>query len=100
MLERKKHSFRLRKRAGRAWEKGTGQQLYECPICGLVCANYQILQEHVDLHLEEHHFSQGINVSGLSDLELAQQLQNEEDKQQELEEARREREEFQKLQVL
>ncbi|XP_075780150.1 zinc finger-containing ubiquitin peptidase 1 isoform X2 [Pelodiscus sinensis] len=77
---------------------GTGQQLYECPICGLVCANYQILQEHVDLHLEEHHFSQGINVSGLSDLELAQQLQNEEDKQQELEEARREREEFQKLQ--
>lgn len=42
-----------------------------------------------------------INVGGnLSDLELAQQLQNEEDRQQGLEEARQEREEFQKLQVL
>ncbi|XP_053877346.1 zinc finger-containing ubiquitin peptidase 1 isoform X1 [Malaclemys terrapin pileata] len=79
---------------------GNGQQLYECPMCDLVCANGQILQEHVDLHLEEHRFSEvDINVGGsLSDLELAQQLQNEEDRQQGLEEARREREEFQKLQ--
>ncbi|KAM7171901.1 zinc finger-containing ubiquitin peptidase 1 isoform 1-T1 [Macrochelys suwanniensis] len=79
---------------------GNGQQLYECPMCDLVCANCQILQEHVDLHLEEHRFSEvDINVGGsLSDLELAQQLQNEEDGQQGLEEARRERGEFQKLQ--
>uniref|UniRef100_A0A452HEE9 Zinc finger-containing ubiquitin peptidase 1 n=1 Tax=Gopherus agassizii TaxID=38772 RepID=A0A452HEE9_9SAUR len=74
---------------------GNGQQLYECPMCDLVCANCQILQEHVDLHLEEHRFSEDINAGGcLSDLELAQQLQNEEDRQQGLEE----REEFQKLQ--
>ncbi|XP_044864539.1 zinc finger-containing ubiquitin peptidase 1 isoform X4 [Mauremys mutica] len=112
MLEMKK-TFSLRKRAGKAIgvdamscmslgerrDKGNGQQLYECPMCDLVCVNCQILQEHVDLHLEEHRFSEDINVGGsLSDLELAQQLQNEEDRQQGLEEARREREEFQKLQ--
>ncbi|XP_074846796.1 zinc finger-containing ubiquitin peptidase 1 isoform X2 [Carettochelys insculpta] len=77
---------------------GSGRQLYECPMCDLVCANCQILQEHVDLHLKEQSFSEDINVGELSDLELARQLQKEEDKQQGLEEARREREEFQKLQ--
>ncbi|XP_067402733.1 zinc finger-containing ubiquitin peptidase 1 isoform X2 [Emydura macquarii macquarii] len=79
---------------------GNGQELYECPMCDLVCSNSKILQEHVDLHLEEHCFSEGITIGGsLSDLELAQQLQNEEDRQQGLEEARREREEFKKLQI-
>lgn len=28
------------------------QELYECPMCHLVCSKYQILQEHVELHLE------------------------------------------------
>lgn len=36
----------------------------------------------------------------MRDLELAQQLQHEEDKQQRLEEEKREKEEFKKLQVL
>ncbi|XP_068794221.1 zinc finger-containing ubiquitin peptidase 1 [Struthio camelus] len=72
-----------------------GEQLYECPMCSLTCTDVQILQEHVDLHLEEHSFSEGGN---LRDLELAQRLQTEEDKQQRSEEERREREEFKKLQ--
>ncbi|XP_062426929.1 zinc finger-containing ubiquitin peptidase 1 isoform X2 [Rhea pennata] len=74
---------------------GNGEQLYECPICSLTCTSVQILQEHVDLHLEEHSFSEGGN---LRDLELAQRLQTEEDKQQRSEEKRQEREEFKKLQ--
>ncbi|XP_032263901.1 zinc finger-containing ubiquitin peptidase 1 isoform X3 [Phoca vitulina] len=36
------------------------QPLYDCPMCGLICTNYHILQEHVDLHLEESNFGQGI----------------------------------------
>ncbi|XP_074943600.1 zinc finger-containing ubiquitin peptidase 1 isoform X2 [Phalacrocorax aristotelis] len=71
------------------------EQLYECPMCSLTCTNIQILQEHVDLHLEEQSFSEGGNIR---DLELAQQLQMEEDKQQRSEEEKREREEFKKLQ--
>ncbi|XP_044281912.1 zinc finger-containing ubiquitin peptidase 1 isoform X2 [Varanus komodoensis] len=72
-----------------------GQGLYECPMCHLVCTDYPVLQEHVELHLEECNF---LEVGGnLSDLELAQRLQNEEDKQRE-EAARQEREDFQKLQ--
>ncbi|XP_019335203.1 zinc finger-containing ubiquitin peptidase 1 isoform X2 [Alligator mississippiensis] len=71
------------------------KQLYECPMCDLVCASPQILQEHVDLHLEECSFSEGINVG---DLELARQLQEEEDRQQRLEEVKKEKEEFKKLQ--
>ncbi|KYO18890.1 zinc finger with UFM1-specific peptidase domain protein isoform A [Alligator mississippiensis] len=44
------------------------KQLYECPMCDLVCASPQILQEHVDLHLEECSFSEGINRQyGLDD---------------------------------
>uniref|UniRef100_A0A8D0HFP7 Zinc finger-containing ubiquitin peptidase 1 n=1 Tax=Sphenodon punctatus TaxID=8508 RepID=A0A8D0HFP7_SPHPU len=74
---------------------GNGQQLYECPMCDLVCTNCQILQEHVDLHLEESSISEGGN---LRDLELAQHLQNEEYRKRKLEEAQQEREEFQKLQ--
>ncbi|XP_030885298.1 zinc finger-containing ubiquitin peptidase 1 isoform X1 [Leptonychotes weddellii] len=34
------------------------QPLYDCPMCGLICTNYHILQEHVDLHLEESNFGQ------------------------------------------
>uniref|UniRef100_A0A8D0F953 Zinc finger-containing ubiquitin peptidase 1 n=1 Tax=Strix occidentalis caurina TaxID=311401 RepID=A0A8D0F953_STROC len=71
------------------------EQLYECPMCSLTCTNIQILEEHVDLHLEEHSFSEGGNIR---DLELAQRLQTEEDKRQRSEEEKREREEFKKLQ--
>ncbi|KFQ10195.1 Zinc finger with UFM1-specific peptidase domain protein, partial [Leptosomus discolor] len=74
---------------------GNGEQLYECPMCSLTCTSIQILEEHVDLHLEEHRFSEGGNVG---DLELAQQLQTEEDERQRSEEKKREREEFKKLQ--
>ncbi|XP_060609212.2 zinc finger-containing ubiquitin peptidase 1 [Anolis sagrei] len=72
-----------------------GQQLYECPICQLICTDYPVLQEHVELHLEECSFLEGRN---LGDLELAQQLQYEEDRQRKEETTRQEREEFQKLQ--
>lgn len=40
-------------------DTGNGEQLYECPMCSLTCTNIQILEEHVDLHLEEHNFSEG-----------------------------------------
>ncbi|XP_078226885.1 zinc finger-containing ubiquitin peptidase 1 isoform X4 [Callithrix jacchus] len=74
------------------------QPLYDCPICGLICTNYHILQEHVDLHLEENSFQQGMDrVQCSGDLQLAQQLQQEEDRKRS-EESRREIEEFQKLQ--
>uniref|UniRef100_A0AAA9SIT0 Zinc finger containing ubiquitin peptidase 1 n=3 Tax=Bos TaxID=9903 RepID=A0AAA9SIT0_BOVIN len=77
------------------------QLLYDCPMCGLVCTNYHILQEHVDLHLEESSFGQGVNrVQCSRDLELAQQLQQEEDRKRRSEESRQEMEEFQKLQEL
>ncbi|KAL2306542.1 hypothetical protein Nmel_004470 [Mimus melanotis] len=72
-----------------------GERLYECPMCSLTCTDIQILEEHVDLHLEEHNFSEGGNIR---DLELAQQLQTEEDEWQRSEEKKREREEFKKLQ--
>ncbi|OXB61942.1 hypothetical protein ASZ78_013987 [Callipepla squamata] len=87
----------VRARHGRLLDADTEnvEQLYECPICGLTCTDIQILEEHVDLHLEEHSFPEG-RSSG--DLELAQRLQNEEDKQQRLEEEKREKEEFKKLQ--
>ncbi|XP_054425842.1 zinc finger-containing ubiquitin peptidase 1 isoform X1 [Pteronotus mesoamericanus] len=76
-----------------------GQTLYDCPMCGLICTNYHILQEHVDLHLEESSFRQGLDrVQCTRDLELAHQLQQEEDQKRKSEESRQEREEFQKLQ--
>lgn len=34
--------------------------LYDCPMCGLICSDYRVLQEHVDLHLEESSFQQGM----------------------------------------
>ncbi|XP_004471281.1 zinc finger-containing ubiquitin peptidase 1 [Dasypus novemcinctus] len=73
--------------------------LYDCPMCGLICTNYQILQEHVDLHLEESSFGQGVDRDQCSsDLELAHQLQQEEDRKRRAEVSRQEMEEFQKLQ--
>ncbi|XP_075410745.1 zinc finger-containing ubiquitin peptidase 1 [Tenrec ecaudatus] len=75
------------------------QPLYHCPMCGLTCTNYHILQEHVDLHLEESSFRQGMDsVQCSRDLELAHQLQQEEDRKRKSEESRQERDEFQKLQ--
>ncbi|XP_010113619.1 PREDICTED: zinc finger with UFM1-specific peptidase domain protein [Chlamydotis macqueenii] len=76
-------------------DTGNGEQLYECPMCSLTCTDIHILEEHVDLHLEEHSFSEGGNIR---DLELAQWLQTEEDQRQRSEEEKREREEFKKLQ--
>lgn len=74
------------------------QPLYDCPICGLVCSNYHILQEHVELHLEERSFQQGMDrIQCSADLELAHQLQQEEDRRQS-EESKQEMEEFQELQ--
>ncbi|XP_077157384.1 zinc finger-containing ubiquitin peptidase 1 isoform X2 [Paroedura picta] len=63
-------------------------------MCSLVCTDYPVLQEHVELHLEESSFLEGRNSH---DLELAQHIQNEEMRQRR-EAARREREDFQKLQ--
>ncbi|XP_008850403.1 zinc finger-containing ubiquitin peptidase 1 isoform X1 [Nannospalax galili] len=75
------------------------QPLYDCPMCGLICTNYHILQEHVDLHLEESSFQQGMDgVQCSGDRELAHQLQQEEDRKRKSEESRQEMEEFQKLQ--
>nr|XP_003404314.2 zinc finger with UFM1-specific peptidase domain protein isoform X1 [Loxodonta africana]XP_010595263.1 zinc finger with UFM1-specific peptidase domain protein isoform X1 [Loxodonta africana] len=75
------------------------QPLYDCPMCGLVCTNYHILQEHVNLHLEESSFGRDMDRAQCSrDLELAHQLQQEEDRKRRSEESRQELEEFQKLQ--
>ncbi|KAM5165953.1 zinc finger-containing ubiquitin peptidase 1-like isoform 2-T3 [Callospermophilus lateralis] len=75
------------------------QPFYDCPMCGLICTNYDILQEHVDLHLEESSIRQGMDrVQCSGDLELAHQLQREEDSKRRSEESRQEMEEFQKLQ--
>ncbi|XP_055118223.2 zinc finger-containing ubiquitin peptidase 1 isoform X1 [Symphalangus syndactylus] len=75
------------------------QPLYDCPMCGLICTNYHILQEHVDLHLEENSLQQGMDrVQCSGDLQLAHQLQQEEDRKRRSEESRQEIEEFQKLQ--
>ncbi|XP_012888285.1 PREDICTED: zinc finger with UFM1-specific peptidase domain protein isoform X1 [Dipodomys ordii] len=75
------------------------QPLYDCPMCGLLCTNYSILQEHVNLHLEESTYRQGMDeVQCSSDLELAFQLQKQEDRKRKSEESRQEMEGFQKLQ--
>ncbi|XP_075718420.1 zinc finger-containing ubiquitin peptidase 1 isoform X2 [Rhinoderma darwinii] len=74
--------------------KGNAKQQFECPMCSLVCANGNILQEHVNLHLEENHDTAKIT----GDSFLARQLQAEEDKRRRAEEVEREKTEFQKLQ--
>ncbi|XP_034274562.1 zinc finger-containing ubiquitin peptidase 1 isoform X1 [Pantherophis guttatus] len=73
----------------------SGPPLYECPICHLSCTDYPVLQEHVELHLDECSILEGRN---LNDLELAEHLQNEEDRQRRTETARQEKDDFQKLQ--
>ncbi|XP_067874594.1 zinc finger-containing ubiquitin peptidase 1 isoform X2 [Heterodontus francisci] len=74
-------------------QKGDGKQ-YPCPMCKLVFANCQILQEHVDLHLAESKDEECV----LADRQFAQRLQEEEERQRKAFEMKREREEFQKLQ--
>ncbi|KAG8444636.1 hypothetical protein GDO86_009700 [Hymenochirus boettgeri] len=71
---------------------------YECPMCSLVCANCQTLEEHVNLHLEENSFDEGASAKNSMDRNLARQLQDEEDNQRRNEEFEREKNEFQKLQ--
>ncbi|CAH2252082.1 zinc finger with UFM1-specific peptidase domain [Pelobates cultripes] len=71
---------------------------YECPMCSLVCASCQILEEHVNLHLEEGSRNEDLAANACSDLYLAKQLQCEEDKRRRAEESQKEKEEFQKLQ--
>ncbi|KAM4695155.1 zinc finger-containing ubiquitin peptidase 1 isoform 1-T2 [Discoglossus pictus] len=78
--------------------KGDAQQQYECPMCSLVCATCQILEEHVNLHLEESSFHEGASSKNTADLNLARQLQDEENRCKRAEESQREQEEFQKLQ--
>ncbi|ETE63552.1 Zinc finger with UFM1-specific peptidase domain protein [Ophiophagus hannah] len=73
----------------------SGLPVYECPICHLSCTDYPVLQEHVELHLDECSILEGRN---LSDLELAQHLQNEEDRHRRTETGRQEKDDFQKLQ--
>ncbi|XP_069829751.1 zinc finger-containing ubiquitin peptidase 1 [Dendropsophus ebraccatus] len=74
--------------------KGNSIQRYECPMCSLVCANGNILQEHVNLHLEENYDT----AKAASDSVLARRLQSEEDRRRRVEESEREKVEFQKLQ--
>ncbi|KAG9493393.1 hypothetical protein GDO78_001352 [Eleutherodactylus coqui] len=74
--------------------RGNAKQQYECPMCSLVCANDNLLEEHVNLHLEENYHTAKVT----SDSVLARQLQAEEDQQRRVEESEREKEEFQKLQ--
>ncbi|KAJ1152308.1 hypothetical protein NDU88_005083 [Pleurodeles waltl] len=79
---------------------GNDMQQHECPFCQLVCSSSQILQEHVDLHLlEESHLTHGLDVGGSSkDFTLANQLQEEENRQRRCEESRHEQQHFKKLQ--
>ncbi|XP_038655545.1 zinc finger-containing ubiquitin peptidase 1 [Scyliorhinus canicula] len=76
-------------------QKGCGKQrLYPCPMCKLVFGNCQILQEHVELHLAENRAEECV----LADRQFAQRLQEEEEKKRKGFEAKREHDEFQKLQ--
>uniref|UniRef100_A0A8C9SVU8 Zinc finger-containing ubiquitin peptidase 1 n=1 Tax=Scleropages formosus TaxID=113540 RepID=A0A8C9SVU8_SCLFO len=61
---------------------------FSCPMCALVCSDCFVLQEHVELHLD----------ATQSDLQLARQLQEEEDLRSRRQEAKREAEDFKKLQ--
>ncbi|XP_074539185.1 zinc finger-containing ubiquitin peptidase 1 isoform X2 [Halichoeres trimaculatus] len=75
------------------------ERRFECPLCSVLCTDSFSLQEHVELHLD--HGAAGHSAaagSPDSDLELAQQLQKEEEQRRRQEEARQEREEFKKLQ--
>ncbi|KAK3534882.1 hypothetical protein QTP86_033581 [Hemibagrus guttatus] len=100
---------------------------FSCPLCNLVCTDCFMLQEHVELHLQDHAVSDGsvyvcpmcevVCDDGCSlqehvelhldnspagdfygDLRFAQQLQEEDECQRKEEEAKREAEEFRQLQ--
>ncbi|XP_036395261.1 zinc finger-containing ubiquitin peptidase 1 [Megalops cyprinoides] len=76
--------------------EGGHAQHYECPLCSLTCADSTSLQLHVELHLEG---SAARGAEGAcSDLQLAKQLQEEEERKRKVEEDKREAEEFKKLQ--
>uniref|UniRef100_H3D289 C2H2-type domain-containing protein n=1 Tax=Tetraodon nigroviridis TaxID=99883 RepID=H3D289_TETNG len=68
-----------------------------CPVCWLACGDSVSLQEHVDLHLDHRAAADASGRPGL-DLELARQLQEEENQRRRLEETKQEKEEFKKLQ--
>ncbi|KAK2815415.1 hypothetical protein Q5P01_025882 [Channa striata] len=70
----------------------SGDKTFECPVCSVVCHDSFSLQEHVELHLDCEAGSPD------SDLELARQLQQEEELRKRQEEAHQEREGFKKLQ--
>ncbi|XP_042560827.1 zinc finger-containing ubiquitin peptidase 1-like [Clupea harengus] len=74
----------------------TGANRYGCPFCSLSFPDGLSLQEHVELHLENG-AATGEERSS-SDLTLARQLQEEEEEKRKQQEAKREAEEFKKLQ--
>ncbi|XP_041963869.1 zinc finger-containing ubiquitin peptidase 1 isoform X1 [Alosa sapidissima] len=75
----------------------SGVKQYECPLCSLPFPDAFSLQEHVELHLDnDTDAARGAESS--SDLTLARQLQKEEEEQRKWQEAKREAEEFKKLQ--
>ncbi|XP_026226040.1 zinc finger-containing ubiquitin peptidase 1 isoform X2 [Anabas testudineus] len=73
----------------------SGEKIFECPMCSVVCSDSFSLQEHVELHLDPETVTA---VSPGSDLKLARQLQQEEELRRREKDAQKEREEFKKLQ--
>ncbi|XP_034170762.2 zinc finger-containing ubiquitin peptidase 1 isoform X1 [Pangasianodon hypophthalmus] len=100
---------------------------FSCPLCNLVCTDCFVLQEHVELHLQDQAVSDGAvcvcpmcevvcddscslqehvelhldcSTAGdiYGDLQFAQQLQEEDERQRKEEEAKRETKEFIQLQ--
>ncbi|XP_018612562.1 zinc finger-containing ubiquitin peptidase 1-like isoform X1 [Scleropages formosus] len=69
---------------------------FSCPMCALVCSDCFVLQEHVELHLDATQVK--VKEDFESDLQLARQLQEEEDLRSRRQEAKREAEDFKKLQ--
>ncbi|XP_008322089.1 zinc finger-containing ubiquitin peptidase 1 [Cynoglossus semilaevis] len=115
------------KKAKQQTQLSTKNELFTCPLCGLVCSSSFLLQEHVELHLEEKNAATGQSRlecpvcsvvcsdddllqkhvelhldhaagSPVSDLELARQLQQQEEEQRRKQEEAQEEREFKKLQ--
>ncbi|XP_024248515.1 zinc finger-containing ubiquitin peptidase 1 isoform X2 [Oncorhynchus tshawytscha] len=74
----------------------SGGKSYECPLCSVVCGDCYSLQEHVELHLDYGTATSAVSPG--SDLRLARRLQEEEKQRRKEQEAKREAEEFKKLQ--
>ncbi|KAL4657464.1 zinc finger with UFM1-specific peptidase domain protein isoform X2 [Arapaima gigas] len=70
------------------------QKEFSCPMCALVCSDCFVLQEHVELHLEEQNMTKDFQT----DLQLARQLQEEEDVKRKQQESKLEAEDFKNLQ--